>query len=353
MKKYQIEEIAGEFNHAGSKATADVACIAESIGYKRIPIRMNTTKYSKAAKIQRQIGYFIDWEMAYRMIENNSVVLLQHPFHYRQFTREKILLKLKQSKKVKFICLIHDMEELRKSRYNEYYKREFEFMLQIADVLIAHNSVMKQCLEDCGVTEEKIVCLEIFDYLQDGDISRMPAFEKSITVAGNLDVFKSAYIGQLNQLTSIKVRLYGSNFDQKMASYENVQYFGSFPPKEIPFKLTSGFGLVWDGDDISTCSGNTGNYLRYNNPHKLSLYLSSGLPVVIWKGAAEARMVHEYGLGLCVDSLQELQDVFEEFTEKDYQKLVHNVIEFAGKLRTGWYAKQALLKAEEILQKEL
>ena len=97
-----------------------------------------------------------------------------------------------------------------------------------------------------------------------------------------------------------------------MRQYPNINYHGSFGVDEIPSKLTRGFGLVWDGDSLDGCRGQSGQYLRYNNPHKLSLYLSSGLPVVIWTGAAEAGFVREHGVGLCVDSLNDLEVQQEE-----------------------------------------
>lgn len=39
MKLYQIVEIAGNDNHAGTKATSDIAWIAENIGFKPVSIR--------------------------------------------------------------------------------------------------------------------------------------------------------------------------------------------------------------------------------------------------------------------------------------------------------------------------
>lgn len=61
MKKYQIVEISENYNHAGSKATQDIAEIADQLGYQRIIVRMNTTKKTKLAKVKRQIGYRKDW----------------------------------------------------------------------------------------------------------------------------------------------------------------------------------------------------------------------------------------------------------------------------------------------------
>ena len=268
----------------------------------------------------------------------------------RQLTREKNLRKLKEEKRVKFISFVHDVEKLRAFRYNDYYCQEFNTMMELADVLIVHNDVMKEYFVQCGFPEEKIVTLGIFDYLQEGEVPQRPEFEPSITIAGNLDTNKCVYIGQLGVLNGVQVQLYGPNFDELMRQYPNIHYHGSFGVDEIPSKLTRGFGLVWDGDSLDGCRGQSGQYLRYNNPHKLSLYLSSGLPVVIWTGAAEAGFVREHGVGLCVDSLNDLEEIFRNMTKEEYDALCDNVQRLSGKLRKGEYAEAAIKAAAAILE---
>ena len=163
MRRYQIVEVTESLNHAGSKATADFAKIADQCGYERVNIKMNTTAESKLAKLQRQIGYYFDWNKCYDAIENESVVLLQHPFHHKQLTREKILSKLKCEKRVKFISVVHDVEELRQFMNNqEYYQHEFEFMLEIADVIVVHNSKMLNFFVEKGVHKSPL-SRRIFD----------------------------------------------------------------------------------------------------------------------------------------------------------------------------------------------
>ncbi|MDD3337947.1 MAG: hypothetical protein PHS82_03725 [Lachnospiraceae bacterium] len=347
MKKIQIFEVTEQFNHAGTKATADVAAIAEKMGYEKIPIRMTTSEKGKIAKVKRQIGYLSDYKRAYNRIPEGSTILLQHPFHYPQLTRESFLTKLKEKKHVKFISLVHDVEELRAFRYNEYYKQEFETMLKIADAIIVHNEVMKKFFEDRGVQESKLVDLKIFDYLQDVKNVEEPKFEKSITIAGNLDTEKCGYIGQLGNLEGVQVQLYGPNFDERMKSFDHIHYHGSFPVDEIPSKLNAGFGLVWDGESLDGCQGLSGQYLRFNNPHKLSLYLSSGLPVVIWNGAAEAEFVRKQDVGICVDSILELPDALLKYDEERYRALACNVKNIRRDLIDGKYILTALEKAQE------
>lgn len=350
MNKYQIVEIAGNFNHAGSKATADIAQIASNIGFEEIKVRMRSQKDGTIGKIIRQIGYYIDWEECYKKVKNNSVVILQHPFHYNQITRVKTLKKLKNKKKVKYISVVHDVEELRAFRYSEYYAEEFEVMLQLSDVIIVHNDVMKRWFISKGVNEDKLISLEIFDYLQEHVSSKEVGFEKSITIAGNLDTTKCAYIGQLGELKGIKIHLYGPNFDTKMDQFDNVEYHGSFPVNEIPDRLKCGFGLVWDGNSIDGCKGQSGQYLRYNNPHKLSLYLSSGLPVVIWSKAAEGDFVKRNNVGITVENLYELPHVLDNMTEEKYRELAKNAFSLGKNLRIGKYGETALVKAMEIIE---
>lgn len=349
MDMFQIVEITEEFHHAGTKATADISVIAERLGFQKIPVHMSTIQKGKMAKLKRQIGYFYDWNDCYNIITDYAVVLLQHPFHHYQCTREFILKKLKNKKHVKFISIVHDIEELRAFRYNNYYKHEFEMMIYIADVFIVHNKVMKQFFIEKGIAEEKLVILGIFDYLQEVQSKEIPHFEKSITVAGNLDTTKCAYISHLGELSDIKINLYGINFNKDLEEYKNIVYNGSFPANEIPTKLVEGFGLVWDGESINGCKGMSGQYLRYNNPHKLSLYLSSKLPVIIWKEAAEAEFVENNGIGILVESLKELEKVFAVCDNKQYEKFIYKVSEISRKLTNGWYTKNALNIALKII----
>ena len=108
---------------------------------------------------------------------------------------------------------------------------------------------------------------------------------------------------------------------------------------------------VWDGEKPDTCAGGTGEYLRYNNPHKLSLYLSAGLPVIIWKEAAEAEFVERTGAGLTVASLYEVKEILDNMTEEQYKGYASAAETIAEQLKRGSYMTAALEKAEQILGK--
>lgn len=350
MKKFQIFETEKDQHNAGSKAVSDVGTIAESLGYQKCFVHFNNTKDGTLPKIERQMTFYHDWNQVYKDIEDHSLVLIQNPYHHGQLTRNKTLGNLKNKKNCHFISLIHDVEEIRKYRYSDYYKEEFEFMRNLSDVFIVHNDKMKEWFIDKGFDADRLVTLEIFDYLQNKETSQYPVFDKSITIAGNLNTQKSNYIRELSELDGVEVNLYGSNYDDSLNTYSFIHYYGSFPASEIPLKLNKGFGLVWDGSSIDGCKGPAGEYLKYNNPHKLSLYLSSGIPVVIWDQAAEAQFVRDHHVGITVSSLRQLPAVFETMTEELYKDMCKNVQALSNKLKAGYYTKKAIHSAEEIMK---
>ncbi len=352
MDWFQIVETGSDDRNAGTKATADMAAIADSLGFQRVCIRKNMFEGSPVGKIRRQAVYYADWKRACAEIPANAAVLLQHPFHHRQLTREKSLNWLKEKKGVCFISVVHDVEELRVSRFNDYYAREFGQMIRLADALIVHNPTMLAWFASRGVPPEKLVNLEIFDYLRGGGgAEKPPAYEKTVTIAGNLDVRKSAYIAQLGDIAGVSFNLYGSNYDRSPGVSGNIRYSGSVSPDELPRRLSSGFGLVWDGMSVDGCEGPMGQYLKYNNPHKLSLYLCAGLPVIIWKDAAEASLVRREDVGLCVGGLRELGAALGNVSEADYRRMADNAGRIGAKLREGFYSRRAIEQARRILDR--
>lgn len=350
MKKYQIFEVYSSDDTAAGKAPSDVNKIATDAGFETLHlVRVHVEKRDAITRARRQLHYFLSWQQFYKQIEPNAIVLLQAPPRSFQLWREHTLNRLKRQKHVKFIYLVHDVEELRHIYYNKFYEKDFNQMLKYADCLIVHNDSMKKFFEDRGVAPEKLVTLKIFDYLIPNGELNHAKFERAVSVAGNLDVHKTQYLNSIGKIDA-KFSLYGMNFT--LDAYKNVKYHGAFPADEIPNQLNSGFGLIWDGSRIDTCDGAFGNYLRYNNPHKLSLYLASALPVIIWSQAAEASFITDNHLGLTIDSLYDLPKVLSEVTEEEYERFASNAKKVAKKLRTGYFTKTALENAVKILGRE-
>lgn len=327
---------------AGFKAPDDVNNICQQMGMRPVLFPRFPSHYSKLRKrLWLYTAVPMHWLKLLFRIKRGSIVFYQHPMYANKLITPMVRL-VRRVKKCHFVALIHDLESLRQGIGGVVsYKQEREeysdtVLLQAFDRIICHNHAMEEHLLQRGFQPEKLIRLGIFDYLCP-DNGRTPELTDPprISVAGNLAPGKSGYVYDMD-LTGVELNLYGINFDRSaFRSSENVRYNGAFHPDELPAALTGSFGLVWDGPVSATCAGNTGAYLRYNNPHKTSLYLAANLPVVIWSQAALASFILENNLGITVDSLSEIQEKVAEIAPEDYAAMAENARRMGERLRRG------------------
>ncbi|SEH30826.1 hypothetical protein [Selenomonas sp. KH1T6] len=268
-------------------------------------------------------------------------MVIQYPFVPKGFSG----LFRKALKGQKIIFLIHDVDSLRSSLLHASQVSTAEDIdwLNRAAVLIVHNHKMEEKLREMGVNRPDFVELGVFDYLIEGE-PQPKKFQRRVTFAGNLG--KSAFLpAWLAADRDYDIDLYGMNWRPEEHPAEKVSYHGSMPARQLPTAFTGGFGLVWDGDSIETESGMMGEYNKYNNPHKFSLYLAAGLPVIVWKQAAVAEIVEKYGIGFCVDSLQEINDLLAGLTEQEYQAMCRRIEPLQHKVVSGGYLSNAMDKS--------
>lgn len=343
INKYLITENNGNDNHAGSKARNDVEDILFNNGYKKLEVK----KYKKSDGLKNKINILfnltIDWIKVFMKVERKSTVIVQYPLESPKKIVNFYLNKVKLIKNIQFIAIIHDLESLRFSRESDRFEIKF---LNEYSYIVCHNEKMKEYLVSNGLNKEKIICLEIFDYLfKSGNKLLSRDNNNEIVIAGNLSEEKSPYVYLLNSISEeIKFNLFGPNF--KEYDSKNIEYMGQYPPEKLPYILKGSYGLVWDGNSINTCDGITGNYLKYNNPHKLSLYIVSRLPVIVWEKSAMASFVQKEQIGFAVSSLTEIGDIIKSISNDDYNKMINNLDKLSKKLNEGYYLKAAIEKIE-------
>ena len=115
----------------------------------------------------------------------------------------------------------------------------------------------------------------------------------------------------------------------------------------MPYVLDGQFGIVWDGNSIDSCEGASGNYLRYNNPHKLSLYMAAGIPVITWHEAAIADFVKKHAVGITVRSLRELPEALKAISDKQYEEMKSSILQIQEQVISGYYFNRAIDAALE------
>lgn len=337
---YYIHTDVEEEKNAGSKAVRDCEKIMEKRGYKVLSIYSHLNCSQIISKMFHLLQLF-----KFFLIPYGSILVIKHPI-YKGNTYLRFLKLSKAIKKIKLVFLIHDIESERMmfDDSSDFYVKD-NFMYKYADFIIAHNDAMKKFLVSKGVLKDKIVTLSLFDYLATEPQINIFDREADISVAGNLSESKCKYIYDLiDNVKELKIQLYGVGLSKYYIN--KCDYKGSFSPENLVHMINSKYGLVWDGTSIYTCNGSTGKYLKINNPHKLSLFIASKVPVIIWKHAAEARFVEENKIGFCVDSLNEIKKIIDMFDVEEYKKMVCNIEKLSKKVRTGFFLNEKLKDME-------
>lgn len=331
MSRIFISETITKGTDAGNKARNDMEVIFKDI-MKYTPLYLYKNK-QKRGGINRIIYIYDFYNEVLKKTNIDNLICVQYPLQtgYNWF-----IPYLTKHRKILF--LIHDLNDLREENYSkEEIKRFFN-----AAYVISHNECMSRYLIEQGVDSNKIVNLELFDYLVKTTISNNHSNDESfVCYAGNLS--KSKFIYSLpSNLTQLGFNVYGNFFDEERG--HELIYKGCFDSEVIHEKLEGKFGLVWDGESCLTCKGPLGNYMKYNNPHKLSMYMAACMPVIVWNKSAVSKFVKENEIGFSVNSLDEIVDIYKHVTPEIYNKLIENVKKIQVKVNNAEFVKNALDK---------
>ncbi|MDR2955864.1 MAG: galactofuranosyltransferase, partial [Prevotella sp.] len=326
---------------AGNKAKTDIETILEKLGYKNAGLKQ--TSYNS-----KVLGFLITLLGVLKVpfsLKRGDVLVLQYPLKkYFAF-----VCNMAHMRGCKVVTIIHDLGTFRRRKLT--IEQEIK-RLDHSDYIIAHNKSMKEWLINNGI-RAMVGELEIFDYLStvEAPSQKVVSLPYSVVYAGALTRKKNAFLYELDKyISDYRFSLYGGGFD--LNEIQNKEYFtynGFVPSDELIKNINGDFGLVWDGDSIVTCIGSCGEYLALNNPHKTSLYIRCMIPIIIWDKAALAPFVKENGIGICIDSLKNLDKVLSEISAEEYQEMRKNITVIKDRISSGYYAGKAIEEAYKVL----
>lgn len=296
-------------------------------------------------------------------LKKGDTLFLQYPmkkFYY-------MACSLAKMKGAHVVTVIHDLGAFRRHKLTPEGENS---RLSKTDFIIAHNPTMRHYLVEHGF-KGGIHCLQIFDYLSPHPLppaqsgtqatgTTTPA-QWRIVYAGNLGRWRNEFLYRLEPvMKGWRLDLYGKGFDPahgdgQHATDTALAYHGFIDSDD--FIATAGgdrqappqFGLVWDGDSLDECTGDWGEYLRINDPHKTSFYLRAGIPVIVWRQAAMAPFIEEQRVGIAIDGISQLTAVLSHITPGDYAQMRRNALDMGRRLNDGYYIKKGLEAAEAYL----
>ena len=327
-------------NNAGNKAKTDIEIILSEDGALNAGLE-RTVGLGAVRGYARTLGSVI--ASCFRL-KKGDVLLLQYPFKkYYDF-----VCRIARAKGLKTVTLIHDLGSFRRKKLT--VEQEIK-RLNRNDAIIVHTPNMEKLLVENGV-RVPIVILEIFDYLSEG-VNTAPQScagdVPRVLFAGNLTFENNKFLYDLSEMSgNFKMVLYGNGLDKSRIGQHAV-WKGFCPSDRLICEAEGDYGLVWYGVSIVSGEGPLGEYVRYIAPHKLSLYIRCGMPVIVWKESGMAPFVAKNNIGLVVGSLEELDSAISEVTDNQYCEMKQNVEKVSAKLASGYYTRKAVAEALKLI----
>ncbi|MCT4380931.1 sugar transferase [Leuconostoc pseudomesenteroides] len=304
------------------KAKADYAQIAQAQGWTIVPIaRYNDVRFDDETR-QNHIKNWLN------TVKADDTVIHQFPSYMSCHFEQQWVQEINK-RSARSIVLIHDIEPLRLVKTDAW---ELSVLKQY-NTIIVHSEAKANALKHMGVNSTFII-QPLFDYL--GEVHNLASYSHLINFAGTFQ--KSPW---LKDYDGPEINLFGS-VPKKWRDFvfpNQVSYQGNFDPDDILNQLTSGFGLIWDNDFEDKAYQ---SYTKYNAPHKASLYLRAGLPLIAWQQSALAAIIKQYDIGLTINKLTDLKKI-DDISLDQYQTWQKNIYPIASQLAQGFFTKQTLM----------
>lgn len=321
---------------AGNKAKTDVENILRSEGFRNIGLPQTHFR-NKILSFSLTLASVL---VAMFRLHRGDVLFLQYPLK-KYFC---LICNVAHRKGARVIVLVHDLGCFRRKALSP---TQDVARLSHSDYIIALTDCMRLWLVSNGCN---LPCgtLGFWDYLSSSEMNlrRLLHSPARIAYAGSLNGKKNAFLFDwVRNKHPFLLSLYGHHFDATEVETSFAHFEGFVSSDKFVAHCEDDFGLVWDGASTTTCSGSYGEYLRLNAPHKASFYIRSGLPIIVWKNSGIASVVQSEGVGMCINSLEELDDMLSRVTEEKYQEMRTRVLHLSERINKGCFLRKALHEA--------
>src|SRR5690625_233756 len=328
----------------GFKAKMDIESIMEQNNFHNLGLEQKTN----SNKIYAFFYNLLSILKAVISVKENDILVIQYPLKKYYY----LLSAVAKFKNAKVIALIHDLGCFRRKRLTIDQEKK---RLSHTDHLIVLSDKMKDFVVEKGYKQTFSV-LYLWDYLN--DTTPQPRSypnlnEIHVLYVGSLKKEQKGFIYKWDDskiTTKLYLNIYGPYFDVKsIKNKDQFIYHGLKDSSLIIKETTAHYGLLWDSSEFKYISGAYGEYLKYNTSHKISLYIHAHLPLIVWSEASIAEFAKEHNIGICVDSLENLEELLQNVSEEEYLRMVDNTRKLSNKINQGYYFTTAYEKGEQLL----
>ena len=281
------------------------------------------------------------------LLTKQDQVLFQLPMYTKSYLQQALIDLCKQ-RGVKCIGLVHDIDCLRGLVSNPL--DEFTMLNQMDMVTLPSMRLFKllnhqSILGKTPLTAPVVIQDYPWDYKMEPHHDPRVRTQTSLGLvyAGNLSGNKASFLRGLQ----VPLAVYGRT-DSATQFSQRCVYMGTVNPKDS-LSVISNYtvGLVWDGDFQNNEELGYHSYEKYNWSHKFSLYLASGLPVIVPEGTQVGDFVKEHHLGITLDSLDGLGEAYQL---TDWHQFDKDIKVIQDKLLVGYSITHTIKLAQALLK---
>ena len=307
--------------------------LSEHYNARLIPIN-GDAKSTKNCKLVRS---------ALKDVRKGDIVLIQYPFWHGTAIFSELLETVKSVNNAKVAIFIHDVVNMLDGHTELLGYEVYQF--KNADILIMPSKKLYERM--CGyydLTKHNIrtIYYDMFDCPFDANVEfhSSTQFRKRILYTGDMDRMEDG----LKSLDKIDVNIYGCAIDEKYLT-DKIHWKGSFEYNDIALELhnSGGFGLIWTNHAAFE------RYYLYNAPYELTTYIIAEIPLICKKGSAYGKYVEDNGIGICVNSLTDAQNIILNMQKSEYENMLRNIRVVKDMLLCGYNTRKALNEMLDIL----
>lgn len=273
------------------------------------------------------------------VIQPGDLVVVQFPMWTHLNFQAEFFDTIRGIESVRMVALLHDVPTWMFTKGEEEYDRQNDFwlnQLKKFDLLIVANKKGGHKLQEDGI-KVPMIPMQFWDYYYSGP-RREKHFKKQLYYVGGRDIIDSSY------RAATPLYIYDKHVEKKVLDNSgSIHWLGRKPSDEIVSSLDGGFGVVVTENLVEKSNMNFVYYNQFNNPTKLSMYLAAGLPVIVSSKTYHAQLVEKHGIGLVIDDLNEIDQIFSRMSPEDYHRLLENVKSWQEAVASGFFIKRALI----------
>ena len=328
----------------GFKAKMDIEAIMEQNNFHNLGLKQKVI----SNKVYAFFYNILSILKALITIKENDILVIQYPLKKYYY----LLSAVAKRKNAKVIALIHDLGCFRRKKLSVDQEKK---RLSHTDHLIVLSNKMKNFVIENGY-KQSLSVLHLWDYLN--DTAPQPrnypnVNEIHILYVGALKKDQHSFIYKWDNEKSpsrLYFDIYGSHFDfDSIKNKQQFTYHGLRDSSLIIKETDAHYGLLWYSSEFKYISGAYGEYLKYNTSHKISLYIHAHLPLIVWSEASFAEFTKEHNIGICVDSLDNLEELLQNISQEEYLQMVENTKTLSNKINQGYYFMTAYKDGEKLL----